>query len=135
VTEKTFRKEIGALDEIFTFAAEFLDRLRADSRCVYAVHLALEELFTNMVKYSPADSHGVRILLSVDQDAVRVALVDHAGGPFAAGARPPDHLERPLEERPVGGLGLHLVRSMVDTLDFSHSAGGSTVTFTKRLEN
>ena len=84
-----------------------------------------------MVKYNPGNSND--ILLDVDalDGCVRVSLTDYDVDNFDVTAKRPVNIEAPLEERPIGGLGLHLIQKMVDTLEYDYADRRSTVTFTK----
>ena len=60
---RNFRRSFGSLAEIFAFSADFFARHGVDAGLLSTVDFTLEELFTNMVKYSPAgDAHVRRTL-------------------------------------------------------------------------
>jgi serine/threonine-protein kinase RsbW len=91
--------------------------------------IASEELVSNLVKYGYADeaSRGsVTVTLRLRDDRLRIELVDD-GRPFDPFIHPAPDLDAPLEARPVGGLGLHLVKTMMDETRY-HRAGGRNVT-------
>jgi serine/threonine-protein kinase RsbW len=60
--------------------------------------------------------------------------VDTGVQPFdVTNARPPN-LSGSLEERPVGGLGIHIAKELMDSVTYDHAGGQSTITFVKTLE-
>jgi len=79
------------------------------------MRLVAEEVLTNIVKYAHGsmDEHPVELRLSASLGSVRMEFRDD-GAPFNPLEAPLRDLKPPLEEREIGGLGLHLVRSLVD---------------------
>ncbi|HZT51308.1 MAG TPA: ATP-binding protein [Stellaceae bacterium] len=78
--------------------------------------VALEELVSNLVKYGyddPGPRGTVAVTLRLADRRLKLEIVDD-GRPFDPFAQAPPDLDAPLEERPVGGLGLHLVRRLMD---------------------
>lgn len=130
--ERAFRKAIDSLEAIFAFVEEYRRREPIPDEPLYAVNLALEELFTNMVKYHPESRRDVVIRLERVADALVGTLTDSAVEPFDV-TLVPAPAEPPLEKTRPGGLGLHLVRQMVDDLRYVHADGISTVIFVKKL--
>lgn len=127
-------RAFSALDVIFERLNVVLEDPRVDDRTVYVIRLAVEELFTNMVKYNPDGAPAIRITALLDNGSITVSMMDRGGAPFdVTAARTPD-LDLPMEERRVGGLGLHLVRKLVDRLEYSHEDGHTTITIIKTLE-
>jgi serine/threonine-protein kinase RsbW len=132
--ERSFTKKIESLEGIFGFLDECFQVLRVDEREHFSVKFAVEEIFTNMVKYNPEHQNDVAITLSRTDNELRVRLVDVEDKPFdIRGAKPRDH-DRPLMERRPGGLGLHLTNRIMDNIEYVHEQNTSTITLVKRLE-
>jgi anti-sigma regulatory factor (Ser/Thr protein kinase) len=93
----------------------------------------VEELFTNMVKYSPESSADVRIDVAAVDGGVEVTITDYDVEPFDVTQAPVVDTTLPIERRRPGGLGLHLVRKLADSLDYHYSETGrrSRITFRK----
>ncbi len=98
------------------------------------MNLAVEELFTNMVKHSPGGKNEVTIDFERNGDRLVVTLVDEDVEPFDVTSRPEVDTTQPLEERKVGGLGIHLVKHMVDELHYRSEDRRSIITIMKRME-
>jgi len=81
----------------------------------------VEELFTNMVKYSTMSSAAVRIDLARIDGGVQVTLTDYDVEPFDVTQAPDADIELPIEQRKPGGLGLHLIRRLVDSIEYEYS--------------
>lgn len=131
-----FRREIDALDEIFRFVAEFVDAAEIDERTAFTLELVVEELFTNIVRHNEGGGDTVDLNVDLDDGRLRVDLVDHDAEPFDPASVPPPPVTAGIGERRPGGLGLHLVRSMVDGLDYDYEpeTRRMRVSVTKRLE-
>jgi anti-sigma regulatory factor (Ser/Thr protein kinase) len=132
---QVFPRQIAALDEIFTFLAGFIDRNRIDDDTSYAIRFAAEELFTNMVKYNKGTTHGIALQVGVDEagQVVRLQLTDTGVDPFDPASLDAVNVDAPLEQRIPGGLGLHLVRALVDDLSYDYADREMKVTVVKRL--
>lgn len=132
--ERSFKRALAALDEVFSFMDEALAACGADAASAYAVNFAVEEFFTNMVKYEPEGDHGVSISVEREANRLSVRMVGTGVRPFdVTNAQGPD-LSASLKDRPVGGLGIHISRELLDSVTYEHGEGKSTITFVKTLE-
>lgn len=125
--------EIGQMATLRRFVEETALGWGADPDELADVVLAVDELGTNtaLYGYQARPGHIEAVVRRVGPD-LTVLLRDRAPT-FDPRSVPPPDLTLPIEERPIGGLGLHLVRHMVD--DFEHRAragGGNEITLTKR---
>lgn len=117
---RMFPRSFDSLDAIVAFTAAFFSGAGIDAGLRPAVDLALEELFTNMVKYGGASRADVEIALAAIPGGVEVTLTDRDVGPFDVTRAPDVDVTRPIEERRPGGLGLHLVRRMLDSIEYDY---------------
>jgi anti-sigma regulatory factor (Ser/Thr protein kinase) len=116
---RTFARRLDALPDLFAFSAQSVHLLGLDAGLVPTVDFALEELFTNMIKYSESEAE-VRVEMRKVGPAVEVVMDDVGVDPFDPTARPPVDTRAPLAEREPGGLGLHLVGRLVDAIDYQY---------------
>ncbi len=128
-----FRRSFDALQALFDFTAGFFARHRVDPALLPTVDLAVEEFFTNMVKYSLGGGAEVRVDIATIPGGVEVTLTDYDVEPFDVTAAPAVDVDVPVEQRRPGGLGLHLVRRMLDRIDYDYSPDirVSRITFRK----
>ena len=131
--EQSFRRSFDSLEEIFAFTSGFFAAHGIDRGLLPTVDLALEELFTNMVKYSPAGNALIRIEMATTPGGVEVTLTDYDVERFDVTKAPDANINLPIEERRPGGLGLHLIRRLVDSLHYEYSSESrqSRTTFRK----
>ena len=100
-----------------------------------SLNVALDELLQNMIAHGFVGRQGGAVTIAVElgSDRLTVTLSDD-GRPFdPLGTATPDTTGS-VEERPVGGLGIHLVRQLMDEVRYQRSADRNVVTLVKRLE-
>ena len=108
--------EIQRLNEIVT---EFAVKHNLAAELTFRVNLVLEEIVTNVISYGYDDrlEHEISVRLSWRDPRIELEVKDD-GRPFNPLEAPQPETESPLIEKPVGGLGIHLVRRMVDHLEY-----------------
>jgi len=132
-----FRREIEALGEVFEFLETFVDGQEVDEKTAFCINLVVEELFTNMVRHNEGGGDQITVSIERQDDQLHLELVDTDVEPFD-----PETVEAPpvdagIGERRPGGLGIFLVQSMVDDLNYDYETEGRRmrITVTKTLEN
>lgn len=129
--QKKFTRSFDALSEIYEFTENVLTSGNIGDAVRFPVHLAMEELFTNMVKYCPDNDNEILLDVAANDGSVTVAITDYDVDPFDVTAPRGVDVDTPLDGRIPGGLGLHLVQQMVDRLEYDYHDRQSTVRFTK----
>jgi len=123
IETRAFERRLEALAEIVAFCDEALGGHGLAAADRMTLDFAIEELFTNMLKYSPAGIEPVRITLEgAPGDGVAVTLVDRGVERFDVTAAPDADTALSLERRQPGGLGLHLVRRLVGEWSYEYRA-------------
>jgi anti-sigma regulatory factor (Ser/Thr protein kinase) len=91
-------------------------------------------MLSNIVTYgypgNPAGAIAVRV--AITEDALRLDISDRAPAFNPLEAATPD-LDAPLDTRPVGGLGVHLARSVMDTMEYARADGENRLRLIRRL--
>lgn len=110
------------LDEIGPLArdtAAFLESHQVDPDATFAVDLALEEMVSNVIKhaYKDGNSHQICVRLEVGHDRI-LLVVEDSGPRFNPLELPEPDLDKPVHQRPIGGLGVFLVRKTVDRMEY-----------------
>jgi serine/threonine-protein kinase RsbW len=130
---KKFARSYDSLEDIFKFTELFFESENVAAPMRFPVHFVMEELFTNMVKYNPGNSNDIQLDVGFNENRVTVTLTDYDVDEFDVTVPRNVNTELPLEERKVGGLGVHLIQKMVDTLQYRYKDRQSEVTFSKEL--
>jgi len=131
--QQSFPRRLSALDLVFDFVRSFVATCAIDDSDAFAMNLIVEEVFTNAVKYNPRDEDDVLLFLQRDGDQVTITLIDSGAQPFDPTNAPQADVHQSVEERNVGGLGLHLMRELADDIRYEYKNGISMITFIKRL--
>ena len=125
------------LSEI-TRSAELVDGFCAQqgiaSSAIFAINVSLEELLANTMSYGYADDRDHEIVVQLWREGADLVIdiADDARQFDPTGVAPPD-LDAPLDERPIGGLGIHLVRNMVDRMEYRYDGRQNRVQLRKRI--
>lgn len=130
ITLENDRHEIGrAAAAIEAFGREHT--IAGDD--ISAVNLALDEILANIISHAYGDGapHFIELRLASDAGAIHV-VVEDGGRPFNPLAWPPPDLDVPIERRPTGGLGLHIARSVVDSIEYRREGEKNVLTFVKK---
>lgn len=126
----TFDALTSAADD----TTRFLEENSASPDAVFAANLAIEELVTNIVKYGydDTDTHEILVRLVIADGALTIEISDdgHEFDPFS---QPEPDTSLPAEERPIGGLGIHFVRNMLDACSYCRDGVRNVVTLKKNL--
>jgi len=127
---RDFKRHLDSLAGLYEFSEQIMAAENLPDGVRFPVHLAMEELFVNMVHYNPTVTTDIEVSVTVD-GAVTVSLVDNGGVEFDVTVKRAVDTESSLEERKPGGLGVHLVQNLVDSLEYEYQDGRGEVIFTK----
>lgn len=127
--ERTFPNSLAALMQAIEGMAAFLSRQSAGPQALYHARLAAEEIGTNIIKYGYDDrlEHSITLRVECLADCIRLRILDD-GHPFDARQVPEPDLERNIEDRQPGGLGISLVRRLARRMDYERRNGINTFT-------
>ena len=130
---------VPATDEdpnpVFEFVEEELSRYDCPPKILNQIDVAIEEILVNIVSYAGlSEEDGVEIRCDVLEDPLRVVVQFLDGGvPFdPLAAADPDISQEALEER-EGGLGIFLVKKLMNDVSYTYEGGKNTLTILKNL--
>lgn len=133
--QQSFPRHISALPRIFEFLGRSLEPLGVERRERLEVELIIEELFTNLVKYNKGGKHDIPITLERRDRKLWIVLTDTDVDEFDVTRVPAVDTDEPLAHRKPGGLGLHLVRKMTESVSYEYERRTSRITVVKPLES
>ncbi len=121
------------LDRVAAAVEEMAEREGWPPELGYRVTLVVEELVVNVVNHGhDGGVHDIEITLVSEPDALTIEITDD-GRPFdPLNDAPEPDLDSLLEDRPVGGLGIHLVRTMMDEMHYRREQNRNHTTLIAR---
>lgn len=128
------RTDISEIRRIHGIVSRFCRENRLSAELEGDLTLALEEILINIIRYAhpQGGTHEIKVWFSLEEDNVITAVEDD-GTPFNPLAASEPDTGGPLEDRPIGGLGLHLVRKLMDRLEYERIAGRNRLVMWKRV--
>ena len=128
------QNEVDQLSQLAPFVWAFAEEAQLDEQPAMQLDLALDEAVTNVVLYAyPKGTEGeVTVAAKREGNTLEVVLTD-SGTPFDPTAQEDPDLTLSADERPIGGLGIFLVRQMMDTVRYERKDGKNILTLRKNL--
>lgn len=114
-----FERRIDELARLFAFTAQAFEVHGTHPSVAMAVDFALEELFTNAVKYGGGQAP-LGVTLTPLPGGFELTIEDPDAEDFDPTASPDADVNAPLAQRRPGGVGLHLIRRMVDSIEYQY---------------
>ncbi len=126
------RNDLAELARLAGEVESFGERRALDAKTIFNVNLILDELLTNTINYGyDGGEHWIDVTIDHRGDTLTIALEDDARPFDPLAAREPD-LDAALEDRPIGGLGIHLVKTFMDDVRYERVGDRNRMTLRKR---
>ncbi|HXV44873.1 MAG TPA: ATP-binding protein [Anaerolineae bacterium] len=126
------------LAKIGDFIEQVAKQAGLDERGVYAIHMAVDEACTNIIKhaYGGEGKGEIRLTCDIQKDGVQVVICDQ-GVSFDPAQVPEFDPQKPLDERKLGGMGLFFIYSLVDRVEFKFNTpqGNQLILFKRREQS
>jgi anti-sigma regulatory factor (Ser/Thr protein kinase) len=104
-------------------------------KILFNLNLAIEEIVTNIIFYGFDDDfkHIINIKLFLEHDKLKTQIIDEGKEFNPLEEETPDHIDKPLEERDIGGLGIHFVKNIMDKIEFKREKNKNILTLIKKI--
>ena len=132
--KREFAKSTESLEGIFDFLTEYVRDEGIAEEYLPSLHLAVEEVFVNLVRHNTESCHDVAIELSFDNAELTITLRDKDVQHYDITKHAAVDINQPVEQRRPGGLGVHFVRQIMDEIQYDYTDRTSTIRLVKRLE-
>lgn len=130
----TIENHIEQLAGVATFVEELGEELGLSVEHVFNFNLVLEEAMTNVIMYAYPEGETHEIwLTAIEQDGVVTFRVEDEGTAFDPTAVPDADVTLSAEERAIGGLGIFLIRQLMDEVEYQRVNGRNQLTMKKKL--
>ena len=130
----TLSNNVQEIPQLNAFVDEVCEFHGLDPMATMEMNLALEEAVVNVMTYAyPEGTKGyVDISAQSDNSGLKFVISD-SGIPFDPTAHAAADTTLPAEERPIGGLGIHLVRTIMDSINYERINDKNVLTLRKKL--
>ncbi|MHB1357112.1 MAG: ATP-binding protein [Anaerolineae bacterium] len=127
------RSQLANLAQIASFVTDQAQSLGMDDDQVFDIQMAVDEACTNSMEHAYAgQENGEVTICCYTEDDDFVVKISDLGAHFDPDAIPEPDTSLPLEERGIGGLGIFLMRRLMDSVEFtSHNSDGNEVIMRK----
>jgi len=131
----TLTNDIQQVPQLADFVDMVCEEVGMDMAVAIQMNLAMEEAVVNVMSYAyPADTVGdVTIEAVTIADQLQFTITD-CGTPFDPTAKEDVDTTLSAEERPIGGLGIHLVRQLMDSINYERTEGKNVLTLRKKFD-
>lgn len=126
---KTFEADLGRLEEALAFIEPLISGPLGSGERANDLLLASEEAFANVAKHAYPARGEIEVIVETGKGSASVSLRDR-GRPFDPLSVPSPALDEAPEDRAVGGLGIHLMRNLVDELRYRREGEWNVLTLT-----
>ncbi|TXS94082.1 ATP-binding protein [Parahaliea maris] len=130
----SLNRELSEIERIVAARRAYFAKHNLPGSLAYTVDLATEELFVNMIRHNNQAREKIILEFEAVDNGISVRLTDREITAFDPASAAPADIATPLEERAVGGLGLHLVRQLVGAVHCERRDDRTTLSFLARKE-
>ncbi len=126
--------DIAEIACVTSLIEDFGERHRLPDAVVFHMKLAIDELLTNIISYGFLDGgrHKIIASIGIEGDRLEAEIIDE-GIAFDPLVRPAPDISLAAEERDIGGLGIHFIRSVMDRVDYHRSGGRNHLKLVKKV--
>lgn len=132
----SYQNNLSSLAQLASDIENFSTQNEVPPAASYALNLCLDEVLTNIIVYNKNNSNSsiIEIELSKSNNQITATIRD-SGTPFNPLENlpsPPD-LSSPIEDRPIGGLGVYFLEQYMDNVQYKHENNHNILTLTKHI--
>lgn len=131
---RIFKADVSELNNLFDYSSSLLKVLEFSNRDIIMINTALEEVFVNVAKYAYENGGTVEVSLSNDKKKVTFVFKDN-GKEFNPLEKEDPNINATSEERDIGGLGIYMVKNIMDEVNYQYEDGHNILTLIKYRQN
>lgn len=126
--------DIQQIPQLADFVETIAEEKHLDHSLTLSLNLALEEAVTNVIMYAyPEGTDGLVDIEAIIREHSLSFVISDSGQPFDPTAQPDADVSQSIENRQVGGLGIYLVRSIMDNVSYERNGGKNILSMTKNI--
>ena len=129
------KNEISEISKLAIFIEELGEELNLTPDLVFNLNLVLEEAVSNVILYAyPKEEHQTISLIAKKKENQLIFVLTDSGKEFDPTQAPDADITLSAEDRPIGGLGIFLIRQIMNTVEYQRIDGKNVLTLGKELE-
>ncbi len=133
--ELTVPAALDKLDEVLVFIESELEPLGCSMKALSQINIAVEEIFVNIAHYAYKPEDGdATVKIEIDGESVSaiIQIIDE-GAPYDPLAKDDPDITQTAEERSIGGLGIYMVKKIMDKVEYMRIDDKNILTLRKKL--
>ena len=130
------KNEISEISKLATFIDEVGEEMSLSPELIFNLNLVLEEAVSNVILYAyPKEEHQEIVLTAKMSDKSLIFVLTDSGKEFDPTQAPDADVTLSAEEREIGGLGIFLIRQIMNKVEYQRIEGKNVLTLGKNLED
>ena len=131
----TLPNDVQEVPQLAAFVEEVCESYGVDMMTTMQMNLALEEAVVNVMSYAyPEGTKGYVDISALSESDCLTFVISDSGKPFDPTTKGEVDTTLPAEERSIGGLGIHLVKQLMDSIQYEYKDGHNVLTLKKRIK-
>ena len=131
--EMTIAARLENIEPVTAFVDAFLEEIDCPLKTQTKIDIVIDEIFSNIARYAYPEGEGTVTIGIENKDEAVVIVFEDSGIPYdPLSASAPD-LSLSADDRPIGGLGIHMVKKMMDVLSYRYENGKNILTLQQKL--
>ena len=130
------KSKLSELDKLCQHLEKFGQSMGLSQRSVFEINLALDELFTNIISYGFSDNaeHDIKVTITTEDEEIIIRIEDE-GVPFNPVEADTPDLECTIENCQIGGLGIHIIKKLMDEVCYQRCDDKNILTMRKTIKD
>lgn len=129
------QNEVAEISKLAIFIEELGEEFELSPELVFNLNLVLEEAVSNVILYAyPKEEHQIISLIARKKDNQLIFILTDSGKEFDPTQAPDADITLSAEDRPIGGLGIFLIRQIMNTVEYQRINGQNVLTLAKQLD-
>lgn len=131
----SIENKIENLNKLAEFIENFGEEHELSPKNIFELNLILDELITNIISYAYEDDsdHAIELEINKEKDELKIQLIDD-GKEFNPLEKEEVKLDQDLDERKIGGLGIHIVKEKTDEIKYKRESNKNILMLKKKLK-
>jgi len=129
------KNNVSELEKVNIFVEEIASELKIPNNIIFNINLVLEEIISNIIFYAFDDNSNHEILIEaklIDND-LQILIEDDGKAFNLLEAPPPTDLDAGIEDRNIGGLGIHFAKTLMDNIDYKRENNKNKIYLRKMI--